>query len=158
MMYSNPKKPISLQSLEGKWYIQMTNFPMWLKGDKMNPTLNYSIEQKKGIEGLKDRVLYLKNNKEKTILGFDTPLDTSNRKFTWRGQGILALLKSNWEVLYLSSDKNSAIIYFEKTWFTPEGYDALSRKKTMDSSSQKEISNTLLHLGVETKLSLVQHQ
>ena len=25
---------INLQELEGKWHIIITNFPMWLKGDK----------------------------------------------------------------------------------------------------------------------------
>lgn len=28
------KEQINLHELEGKWHVILTNFPMWLKGDK----------------------------------------------------------------------------------------------------------------------------
>ncbi len=155
-MSFDQKKQLSLLSLEGTWYIHMTDFPMWLKGDKTNPTLNYSIKQKKGIQILEDRVIYQKNNKQKTILGFDTPLDhSSNRKFIWRGQGILSILKSHWEVLYISENENWAVIYFEKTLFTPKGYDVISRNKILDSATKKRISEILSAIDIKAKLTFV---
>ena len=35
------KEYINLLELEGKWHIILTNFPMWLQGDKKNPNFNY---------------------------------------------------------------------------------------------------------------------
>ena len=92
---------ISLQDLSGKWYILQSNFPMWLKGDKTMPTFNYELVEKKGKQALFDQVKYLKNGKEKSIIGYDIPLDQQNVKFVWRGKGILGMLKSKWEIVYL---------------------------------------------------------
>lgn len=55
------RESINLQELEGKWYIISTNFPMWLKGDKINPNFNYKISEKDGVIGLIDEVKYTQN-------------------------------------------------------------------------------------------------
>ena len=133
----------------------MTNFPMWLKGDKTNPTLNYSIEQRRGITGLKDEVIYSKDSKQDNIFGFDKQLD--GRKFEWRGRGVMSLLKSNWEVMYFALDESWAVIHFEKTLFTPEGYDVISRNSTMEPSMQKELPSVLSDLDITARLTLIQH-
>ena len=48
------QNPNTLELLQGRWYIHFSNFPMWLKGDKTNPTFNYTIEKRGDI--------YIKNN------------------------------------------------------------------------------------------------
>lgn len=119
----------SLQSLEGRWYIHLTDFPMWLKGDRVNPTFNYTVQERNGIFGLLDEVMFVKNGKNKAIRGFDTPINKENSKFEWRGNGWMKILKSRWEILYTTQEW--AIIYFEKTLFTPKGYDVIARNETL---------------------------
>lgn len=118
-----------LENLEGKWYIVFTNFPMWLKGDKTQPSFNYRIETRGGKTGLKDEVTYLKKGKIRSIVGFDFPKDSTNVHFIWRGNGILGLLSSSWSIDFLSPTNDWAIISFEKTMFTPAGYDVITREQ-----------------------------
>jgi len=148
---------IDLTDLEGRWYIVQSNFPMWLKGDKTSPTFNYTIVNKKKGTFLLDRVEYLKNGKEKSINGIDKSLNTYNSKFVWRGKGILWLLKSKWEILYISTDKQWAVIYFEKTLFTPEGYDVIARNTKLSKKIEQDVKNKLNELGVKQKLTTIVH-
>ena len=37
---------IELSELEGSWYINQSNFPMWTKGDKLRPPLIIPLTQK----------------------------------------------------------------------------------------------------------------
>lgn len=145
---------LNLKDLEGKWYIQATNFPMWLKGDKQNPSFNYTvIESSKGVKRLLDEVKFVKKGKEKAIVGFDTPLNASNTKFKWRGKGILGVLKSKWEILYWDKAEEWAIIGFEKTLFTPKGYDIISRKRNLVGVIEQKVQQRLAQLGISEKLS-----
>ncbi|WP_373513731.1 hypothetical protein [Persicitalea sp.] len=147
---------VQLTDLEGKWYIHYSDFPMWLKGDKLNPTFNYRYGKRGAVTGLHDEVVFTKNGKQKSIVGFDTPTDATNTSFVWRGKGLLSLVKSKWEILHLSSDKRWAIIHFEKTLFTPEGYDVISRDWHMDVTQQQEIHNKLKTIGINTQLARIQ--
>jgi len=143
-------KSIELSTLEGKWHIILSNFPMWLKGDKTNPTFNYTIAKRNDILGLTDEVKYEQNGKIKSINGFDTPLNANNSCFEWRGKGILSLLTSRWEILYL--DTNWAIIHFEKTLFTPKGYDVICREKNLEEATNLKIAQKLKELKISVTL------
>ena len=72
---------INLQELEGKWHIILTNFPMWLKGDKKNPNFNYKIAERDSVMGLIDEVKYKQNGQTKSINGFDKQLNIENTSF-----------------------------------------------------------------------------
>jgi hypothetical protein len=146
---------IELQDLEGRWYINQSNFPMWLKGDKTKPSLNYSIQEKGGKKGLLDAVEYEQNGKSKSIKGFDTILDTNNTQFVWRGKGLLAILTSKWSILHLAPSKEWAIIYFQKTLFTPKGYDVISRNHVLSSEQTQAIDTQLKTLNIQVKLALI---
>lgn len=141
---------IELSDLEGKWFIIMSNFPMWLKGDKKSPTFNYSIVHRKNGLFLSDKVSYFKKEKEKNINGFDKVISDDNSEFIWQGKGLLKLLKSKWKVLYMDTHQQWAIIYFEKTLFTQEGYDVISRNKSLSTSLEMAIKKKLDELGVKT--------
>jgi lipocalin len=141
-------QPIHLKNLEGKWYVQYTNFPMWLKGDKQQPTFNYSILQKNKMIGLYDEVRYIQNGKEKSIVGFDTPLSTDNTKFSWRGKGLLYLFVSKWQILYVNDINTWAIIGFEKTLATPKGYDVITRSENINSAEHIEIQKKMEELNI----------
>ncbi len=86
--------------LAGTWFICFSNFPMWTKGDKTNPTFHYEIVQnKKNNPVLSDEVRYLKKGKAKFIKGFDTQSSSDSTAFVWRGKGLLKPLSSNWKVV-----------------------------------------------------------
>ncbi len=143
---------INLEDLEGAWYIIFSNFPMWLKGDKTSPSLNYSVQMQGGVRGLGDEVISWKQGKKQSIIGFDTPLDEANLRFEWRGKGLLSLLSSRWEIVYLDAAKEWAIIYFEKTLFTPKGYDVIARNQHLSPETFATIHAILLELGTNASL------
>ncbi|UPT67671.1 MAG: hypothetical protein M0D57_03090 [Sphingobacteriales bacterium JAD_PAG50586_3] len=105
----------------GSWFIIQTNLPLWLKGDKTNPTLNYTLIQRKGKEQLLDEVKYTKNGKQKTITGYNTMHPTNPRAFSWRGKGLLGLFTSRCEIRLIDPNGQWAVSWFSKTPFTPEG-------------------------------------
>ncbi len=143
---------LELSDLEGKWYIHYSDFPMWLKGDKLYPTFNYKVGKRDGNAGLHDEVVYEKKGRQKRIVGFDTPTDPGNTTFVWRGNGLLSLLKSKWEILHLDAEQQWAIIHFQKTLFTPEGYDVISREKWLGDRRELEIRKQLKVLGIDALL------
>ena len=126
---------------------------MWLKGDKTNPTFNYTATTRKGEKVLLDEVKYLKKGKEKTITGYDYQNDKDSTAFVWRGKGILSLLKSKWRVALIDPEGQWAVIAFSKTLFTPEGVDIISRTPAISEGTMKEIKQ-LMEQDAELKKHL----
>lgn len=145
-----------LSRLEGTWYVNMSNFKMWLKGNKLNPQFNYSTQVNGEVTGLKDVVSYSKNQKIKTIIGFDKPLNTEASKFIWRGKGLLFLFKSKWEIIYETNEWT--LIHFEKTIATAEGYDVISRQKNINEEIINSIKIKLRELGINAELTVIKQQ
>jgi lipocalin len=143
---------INLQELEGKWHIILTNFPMWLQGDKKNPNFNYKMVERDGVIYLIDEVKYTQKGRTKSINGFDKPLNIENTSFEWRGNGLLSLLSSKWQILYLDSANQWAIIYFESTLFTPKGYDVICRDTQPSSLIMRNVEEKLRELKINDKL------
>jgi len=152
------KQNLQLEHLEGKWYINMSDFPMWLRGDKTNPTFNYTVQNIGGIICLKDEVIYLKNNKLKSIRGFDYLTDNSCLKYVWRGEGILKLLQSYWEIMFFDFTESWAIINFQKTLFTPKGYDVISRCKQLNSRMSENIYKKLTEMKIDSRLTIIKQE
>jgi lipocalin len=146
---------IALEALQGKWFIHFSNFPMWLKGNKTQPTFNYSIAKKGDIIGLKDSVRFLKKGKQRSIVGFDKPKNTMNTQFVWRGQGLLVLFKSEWSVLYVDPTNNWAVIGFTKTLFTPAGYDVIAKNKEISADFEQIVGVKLKELNISETLKRV---
>ncbi len=127
-------------ALIGTWFICSSNFPMWLKGDKTNPTFTYSIPSRKAHSTvLLDEVKYLKWGKPKTLTGFDYQDTTDSSAFVWRGKGILSLVRSRWNVVLIDPHGQWAVIWFSKTWFTPEGVDIISRSPHLSAKTRNYI-------------------
>jgi len=139
-----------IQQLQGKWYIHYTNFPMWLKGNKTNPAFNYTLGTRKGISGLVDEVSYFKNGKQKFIRGFDFPVENNPSAFVWRGNGWMSILSSKWKIIYMSEDKQWAVIEFEKTLFTPAGFDVVGKEENLD---EKQVN--VIEEYIQKKLPLL---
>lgn len=116
---------------------------MWLEGDKTNPTFNYTVVERKGEKVLYDEVTYLKNGRTKTIKGYDRVNPNNEKAFTWRGKGILAIAKSNWEIRLMDEKNEWAVIWFSKTAFTPEGVDIISKKEKLDNLTLELIKSKM---------------
>lgn len=140
---------MNIEDLVGQWFIHLTNFPMWLKGDKTNPTFNYTLIKRNGINCLSDEVRYQKNGKVKTISGFDYTIDNQPGFFIWRGKGLLALLKSKWSVVHYNKTNEWMLIHFEKTIFTPSGFDIISRHSKLSPDNWIEIKLFLKEKGIQ---------
>lgn len=115
----------AVEWLPGRWHVLATNFPMWLKGDKLRPTFTYTVME----DGrLLDEVQYHRKDDDavETITGYDQ-FDHEIGEFVWRGKGLLFIARSQWRVLDVRSDGEAAIIEFNKTLFTAAGMDVISR-------------------------------
>jgi hypothetical protein len=126
---------------------------MWLQGDKKNPNFNYKMVERDGIIYLIDEVKYTQKGRTKSINGFDKSLNIENTSFEWRGNGLLSLLSSKWQILYLDSTKQWAIIYFEPTLFTPKGYDVICREIQPSSLIMRSVDEKLRELKISNNLT-----
>lgn len=128
------------EQLPGRWVIKATNFPLWLSDKRHQPTITYGLVANNPLT-FSDLVDYRTNkDKVKSIVGIDTATTTG---FEWRGNGILKLLSSRWEIVYL--DECLLIIRFEKSLLTPAGVDVLLRE-----CSEIENLNDIIKGALET--------
>ncbi|EAP98963.1 hypothetical protein JNB_02305 [Janibacter sp. HTCC2649] len=130
-----------LGQLEGTWHIVATTFPMWLSGKRTSPTFTYA---RRG-DALEDDVAFQSGGRTKHIRGIDTP--TGPTSFEWRGNGLLKVLSSRWQVTHLADDRSCAIITFDKTLFTPAGVDVISRSAAPDDAMWRAIDEELARQG-----------
>ena len=108
--------------------------------------------ERDGVIYLLDEVKYTQKGRTKSINGFDKPLNIENTSFEWRGNGLLSLLSSKWQILHLDSTKLWAIIYFESTLFTPKGYDVICRDTQPSSLIMRNVEENLRELKINDKL------
>lgn len=127
--------------MQGEWHVIGTTFPMWKKGNRLNPRFRYTPL----AEGLwKDEVVYDKpDGKTGIIRGKDTWLGNHPTRFRWRGDGLLFIAVSRWQIDYVSGDGNTMLISFQKTLFTPAGADVISRKKVLSESEKQSLFQRL---------------
>ena len=110
--------------LPGTWTIAATNFPMWLTGERLDPSFSYGLISESPLV-LSDEVSYdTAEGERKTIIGQDT---WNHDEFVWRGKGLLKVAKSRWTVSGSSDDGNVVAIHFSKSIATPAGIDIIVR-------------------------------
>ncbi len=112
-------------ALLGRWHIVQTTFPMWLRGGRYAPSLNYLDLGRTDAVG--DEVQYTTNRGPQTIRGVDLWDAAHGARYVWRGSGWLALLRSEWFVVHLDAEAGVAAIFFQPTIFTPDGVDVIAR-------------------------------
>lgn len=121
--------------IKGEWHVQGTTFPMWKKGNRLNPRFRYTPLE---AGRWKDEVFFEKTDgKTAVIKGTDRLLGENPLRFKWRGSGLLAIAVSRWQVDYVSPGNNWMLISFEKTLFTPAGADVISRNKTFSETEKQ---------------------
>jgi len=126
-----------LDEFMGKWYVTHSTLPLW-KG-KRDVSITYTplfdAGSPQGTVKFDDLVEYYSSSakpgsKPSTVAGTDHILAVG--RFKWRGNGLLVIASSKWQVLgcNTSDAKGShpwAVTFFEKTLFTPAGLDIYAR-------------------------------
>ncbi|MFD2831033.1 hypothetical protein [Corticicoccus populi] len=133
-------------ALPGTWIIKGTTFPMWTSGKRLSPAITYTLKQSNPLKFF-DLVTYTNKNKIKEIKGID---HFREGQFVWRGNGILKLLKSKWEVIFINDDL--LIIQFQSSLVTPSGLDILTRKEHPDFDVKKYVENNLPGLNLTEEM------
>jgi len=136
--------PAMMQWLIGTWFIVHSDSPLWLKGDKTSPTLNYTLSEKKGEYRMLDETKYTKNGKHKTIAGYDHAVPNEAAAYIWKGKGMLFFATSKWRVCFQDEKHQWAVIAYSKTLFTAEGVDILCRTPTLSESTVQDIRKMMM--------------
>jgi hypothetical protein len=109
--------------LPGRWSIEATNFPMWLGGARTEPAIEYGVVRAEPLV-LADTVRYVDHRRgARAIVGTDR---LRGDRFTWRGRGLLGVLRSRWRVV--GAEEDVVAIRFERSLVTPAGVDVLLRE------------------------------
>ncbi|MBS1634338.1 MAG: hypothetical protein JST26_00355 [Bacteroidetes bacterium] len=128
--------------LEGTWCVISSSLPMWLNGDRTQPSFTYTHIKIHGQDVLLDETMYYKNGKCRVITGIDYPRRNKTFGFVWRHK-FLPFIKSKWEVVFMNEHEQWAVIYFGATFFTPAGVDIIS-KGNMTVDQLKRIKAEML--------------
>jgi hypothetical protein len=109
------------QVLPGRWMVKATNFPMWLSGERREPSFEYVLLRTEPLV-LGDEVTYVEpDGKIKSIRGIDR---WNGRGFTWKMNGLRGLfVKSRWEIAGVR--QGLVVLRFDKSAVTPAGVDVI---------------------------------
>lgn len=106
----------------GTWHIVMTDLPLWRK---RSGTVSYLTLP--GGE-MADVITWQRHGRLGRVLGIDRPIDEDGWQWEWRGVEPLTLLtRSRWRFLAGNLKQGWAVTAFEKTMFTPAGFDIYAR-------------------------------
>ena len=122
---------LSLSTLEGRWHVIATTFPMWR--DRCDVTFSYGTRTEHSVS---DVVAFTDpKGTPDTIEGVDTQHDTVPTHLTWRGRGVLSLFTSEWDVVAVAEDASWVVLAFGATLATPAGVDVIARAPTLDQQT-----------------------
>jgi hypothetical protein len=132
---ASPFSPPSVDFFKGPWHVIHSTLPMWKKS--RNVVITYTPLE--GHPGAWDNLVEyqpLDSDKVKTVRGLEHPDPDVPAAWKWRGKGLLMIASSQWEVLGHGEEEGGwAVIFFQKTLFTPAGIDILARQKSGLSES-----------------------
>lgn len=133
------KQLVTMPLLEGTWYLIQSNFPMWIKGDNINPVVNYSIVEQNDEQVLSVQLNYLHKGKVKTIQGYDYPHPARLNTYKWRDNRFFNLFSGRWEVRLADPNGNWAVSWYSGTPFTPKAVEIMSRSPKLDTETLEAI-------------------
>lgn len=129
--------------LPGRWAIHATSFPMWLRGDRLDPAITYRVRRRDPLV-LDDVVDYRHERRgPRRVVGRDR---LRGDGFVWRGSGPLAVLRSRWRVTGV--DGPVLAIRFERSAATPAGVDVLVREGHRVRELRRTVAEGLDALGL----------
>jgi len=147
-----------LDEFMGKWYVTHSTLPLWK--NKKDVSITYTplsdAGSPHGVAKFDDLVEYYSSSakpdsKPSRIAGTDHTLAVG--RFKWRGNGLLVVASSKWQVLGCNTSDTEgrhpwAVTYFEKTLFTPAGLDVYARSaEGLPEPLLKEIFERIKDVG-----------
>lgn len=141
------KQIITMPLLEGTWYIVQTSLPLWLKGDKLNPVLNYSLVEKNESQFLSVEVRYTQRGKVKLMEGREYPHPAKLNTYRWKPTtGIRSLFAGKWEVCLADPEGQWAVSWFSGTPLTAKGITIISRQPKLPADTLNNIKQAILQV------------
>lgn len=126
-----------LLMMEGRWHLQYSGCPLWLKDEINTVTFHYGARHLGEELVLEDRVEYIKNGRMRFRLGIDYPVDGIPRTFKWKGRGVNRTFRNHFEVSLING--SYMVLFFEKTLTSPTSIDILTRARTISEEEKEEI-------------------
>ncbi|MCU1423070.1 MAG: hypothetical protein JWN36_2721 [Microbacteriaceae bacterium] len=134
--------------LPGVWSIGATNFPMWLRGDRLAPTFGYELQRESPLV-LGDTVTYFtREGAEKSIRGVDR---FRHGEFSWRGRGVLWLFRSRWRIAGIDDERRFAVVRFSRTLATPAGVDIIVPQGSDAGELRRWVAEGATSVGLTTE-------
>lgn len=131
--------------LPGTWRVAATNFPMWLRGDRLQPQFTYGLVSASPLT-LTDSVGYVTpEGEQKEVVGKDT---YRRGEFRWRGKGLLSVASSRWHVSGADEARTLLVIRFSKSLVTPAGIDIVIREGSEHPHLRRVVASTTEELGL----------
>lgn len=129
-----------MDAVDGTWYIVRTSLPFWKP--RQNPTVTYAPLPDGRVV---DTVSYTRRGRERLVVGVDEP--DPDGSWVWRGiTPLTRLVSSRWRVLASADDW--AVTHFEKTLFTPAGWDVYCRSPRASPVIQRGFDVSCVELGL----------
>lgn len=138
-----PASGIETPRLMGAWYILITNYGFW-RG-RTHPRIEYDPLEPDadGRTRFRDSLRYRQRDllgrpKQKVLVG----VDVSERpgQFTWRGDGLLRVIKSRWCVPIVDPDYRWAVTWFARSNVgTAAGLDIYTRDPSIPQALLDDI-------------------
>ncbi|MES2092202.1 MAG: hypothetical protein V4531_00085 [Actinomycetota bacterium] len=141
----DPDAAVLAALLPGTWRIGATNFPVWLRGDRLRPRFRYDLKSADPLI-FHDVVTYTTGEgAQKSIEGIDR---FRTDGFVWRGTGLFSVVTSRWSVAGASEDSNILVIRFAKSVLAPAGVDVVVREGTDSHAFRTAVAGNSDALGL----------
>jgi hypothetical protein len=141
----SPVPALDLPRFHGGWFIVVTNYAYWRA--RTHPHVEYAPlppdgDRPRFSDTLRfSRATLIGGRRTATLAGVDTQdrADTPGC-FVWRGNGLLAFIRSRWSVVILDDDYRWAVTWFERSNIgTAPGMDVYAREPVLDPSLCEDI-------------------
>lgn len=130
-----------LKAIEGRWYLQYSGSPMWVREGISTVTFDYKLLHKGEMLVLEDKVEYMRDGKMRFRMGYDYPVEDIPLTFRWKGRGLNRFFRNRFEISIFN--EKYIVLFFEKTVTSPTSIDVLTRDREVDDLLLDEIFDTI---------------
>ncbi|MBM4776570.1 MAG: hypothetical protein GQE15_02615 [Archangiaceae bacterium] len=125
---------LPMERLAGRWHVVATTFPMWR--NRCDVSFTYGPLS---VQTMSDRVGFTEGTEQHVLPGIDTQHPVVPTHFTWRGEGLLSLFASEWDVVAVGPQDAWVVLTFGATLATPAGADIIARSPRLDDETLRQI-------------------
>jgi len=134
--------------LPGRWKMVASNFPLWLGGDRIDPTFTYTVLGTDPLVMADDVSYTTGNGVIKHIAGIDR---WHGEGFQWRGKGLLRILANYWSVPGVSAAGTIAAIRFSKSLMSPAGINIIVREGVEPPEPRAAVASESARFGLSAE-------